>query len=66
MYVCLCAAVTESQIQDAIRGGATTMKQLRARLDVANCCGACEPVVRDCLKQALARPGEPKLKLVGT
>lgn len=49
MYVCLCNAVTESQVQDAINEGACTLDQLRDTLQVSNCCGACEPAVAECL-----------------
>ncbi len=42
MYVCICNAVTESQIRQAIAEGATTLASLKARLSVATDCGCCE------------------------
>jgi bacterioferritin-associated ferredoxin len=53
MYVCLCNAVTESEVHDAIAGGACTLDHLRATLKVSNCCGSCEPAVAACLDKAL-------------
>lgn len=45
MYVCLCKGVTDHQIREAISEGASSMRDLRAVLDVANQCGKCG---RDC------------------
>jgi bacterioferritin-associated ferredoxin len=53
MYVCLCHAVTETQVAEAIGGGACTLEQLRDTLKVTNCCGSCEPAVTDCLERML-------------
>lgn len=41
MYVCVCRAVTDSQIRDAICDGACSMRELRQRLGVASECGRC-------------------------
>ncbi|MBI2969771.1 MAG: (2Fe-2S)-binding protein [Gammaproteobacteria bacterium] len=61
MYVCVCNAVTESQIQEAVRQGATTLDQLRAFLRTSTVCGTCETYVEECLirfrEEAPAKPG---------
>lgn len=44
MYVCVCNAVTESQVREAIAGGATTLEDLQMELGVATCCGTCSEV----------------------
>lgn len=41
MYVCVCQAVTDSQIREAICDGACSMRELRQRLGVASECGRC-------------------------
>lgn len=42
MYICLCAGVTEKQIQEAIqKGEAKTMGDLQNQLNVAMNCGEC-------------------------
>lgn len=41
MYICLCNAVTERQIQDTVAAGASSLTDLQAQLGVATCCGCC-------------------------
>lgn len=41
MYICLCKGVTDTQIRDAVTNGVCSMRDLRARLDVASQCGKC-------------------------
>ena len=41
MLVCLCNAVSEGRIRDAIREGAGSFEALQERLAVATCCGKC-------------------------
>jgi len=41
MFVCLCNAVTDSQIRAAVCDGATRMRDLSDRLGVAADCGKC-------------------------
>ncbi len=41
MYVCICNRVTDRQILDAAKQGATTLEALGDRLNVATCCGRC-------------------------
>ena len=53
MYVCVCNAVTQKQIHQAISEGADTVQQLREQLDVAGCCGMCIESVRECLQQTV-------------
>jgi len=54
MYVCVCNAVTERHIGQAVREGASTLRQLRDRLGVAGECGRCATCARDCLRAAVA------------
>ena len=52
MYICLCNAITEKEVQQAIKEGAQSVKQLREKLMVARCCGSCLDSVKQCLQQS--------------
>lgn len=54
MYVCVCNAVTERHITEAVRDGVSTLRHLREELGVAAECGRCAMCARDCLRSALA------------
>ncbi|HEY9281352.1 MAG TPA: (2Fe-2S)-binding protein [Eoetvoesiella sp.] len=41
MFICICNAITERQIQSAVADGAHTMSDLQGQLGVASCCGCC-------------------------
>jgi len=41
MYVCLCHAVTDSQIKEAVNQGDTSLSDLKKRLGVGDQCGKC-------------------------
>jgi bacterioferritin-associated ferredoxin len=41
MYVCICKAVTDQQIRQAIRAGVTDLDGLQQELGVASGCGSC-------------------------
>ncbi|MFW2176427.1 MULTISPECIES: (2Fe-2S)-binding protein [unclassified Moraxella] len=51
MFVCICNAVKEAQIKEAIRQGHDTLESLQNELDVATCCGGCQPMIEDYLQQ---------------
>ena len=55
MYVCVCNAVTESQIEEAVLKGATSLDEIRKRLHASTCCGACESFVEDCMVRCQAQ-----------
>ena len=52
MYVCICNAVTEGQIEQAVHDGARTLADLRRDLGVSAECGCCANYARECLEQA--------------
>jgi len=52
MYVCICNAVTESQIEQAVHDGARTLADLRRDLGVSAECGSCATYARQCLDRA--------------
>jgi bacterioferritin-associated ferredoxin len=62
MYVCVCRAVTDSQIREAICDGACSMRELRQRLGVASECGRCSQcalgILRGQQQDTVRRPAE--------
>lgn len=51
MYVCLCHAVTDSQIKDEVAKGACKLEDLRDSLGVGAGCGQCDKQAKQLLKQ---------------
>jgi len=41
MYVCVCKAVTEKQVRDAVEQGANSFRDVRQCLGVSTGCGRC-------------------------
>jgi bacterioferritin-associated ferredoxin len=42
MYVCVCSAVTDRQIHEAVDHGAASLCDVQSRLPVGMCCGRCQ------------------------
>ncbi|HEX7386852.1 MAG TPA: (2Fe-2S)-binding protein [Castellaniella sp.] len=59
MYICICNAVNEQQVQEAIAHGARNLHDLRAELGVGNCCGRCARSARDYLAARTAQVQTP-------
>ncbi|WP_348757102.1 (2Fe-2S)-binding protein [Candidatus Methylocalor cossyra] len=51
MYVCVCKAVTERQVREAIRSGAGTRRAIAARLQVGTVCGRCHRDLGELLRR---------------
>lgn len=75
MYVCICNAVSDRAIKDAVQAGATRLCDLSRTLRVATCCGRCAPSAQACLDAAVRElrggvqcapptPGPPPLTAV--
>jgi len=54
MIVCLCAGVSERTLRAHIADGATTLKQIERRCGAGGGCGACRPLIRECLRECRA------------
>jgi len=52
MYVCICNAVTDRQIKTAVQEGYGTFEKIQQHLDVATCCGKCEPHAKEVILEA--------------
>lgn len=59
MYICLCKAVTDRQIREAIDRGNTRMSDLKRELGVCTGCGKCAPNVKEILFES--RPQLPSI-----
>lgn len=61
MFVCVCSAVSDHQITDAINEGACSFKDLQDNLGVAQTCGTCscevKKILREKVEQALTSQG---------
>ena len=66
MYVCICNAVTESDIGSAVADGCCSLGELREQLGVGACCGRCTGCARDVVKQSLHTKPSHRVGLAGT
>ena len=57
MYVCVCNAVTERDIGQAVSRGCDSLLDLREELGVGTCCGRCNECARKVLHQSLQSTG---------
>lgn len=53
MYVCLCHAVTDRQIKQAVAEGVCSLRQVQLCLRVGTNCGKCIPSAREVIDAAL-------------
>jgi len=53
MIVCVCKAVSERHIRTAVKGGATSLRDLTRDLGVGTCCGKCLPEAKSTLAASL-------------
>jgi bacterioferritin-associated ferredoxin len=60
MYVCICNAVTDTEIQQCAEGGARTLADLRDQLGVATNCGQCAQSARGILRAHRDQSCTPK------
>lgn len=65
MYVCVCQAVTERQVREAVNQGISSMRGLREQLGVASECGRCARCAHGILKECMNCPKQNEA-LAGT
>ncbi len=53
MYACLCRAVTDRTVRDAVAAGATTVSAVRATCGAGTGCGGCLPSLRRLLRECM-------------
>ena len=54
MYVCLCKAVTDQDIREAVDGGVHTVNQLADNCGVGTGCGRCQSMAQELIDQHLS------------
>ncbi len=54
MYVCVCNAVTDSDIRKAVDGGIRNFRQLKLVTGCSAGCGCCEDMALEILQRALS------------
>ncbi|MDX1519529.1 MAG: (2Fe-2S)-binding protein [Gammaproteobacteria bacterium] len=54
MFVCVCNAITESDIRKAASNGVDSLEALTSELNVGGCCGCCCETAAECLNNALS------------
>jgi bacterioferritin-associated ferredoxin len=52
VYICICKAITATQIALAIENGADSLEELASQLGVGTCCGKCIPNMKEILKES--------------
>ena len=60
MYICICNAVTESAIRQAVREGARSLRDLSFRTGCSTQCGRCVGTAREVMDETLAELGAPR------
>ena len=69
MYICICNAVSDSTIREAVSNGAGSLRELSFQTGCSTQCGSCVPQVRAIMDEALAEQGrsaETLLKVVSS
>ncbi|HWT14925.1 MAG TPA: (2Fe-2S)-binding protein [Patescibacteria group bacterium] len=57
MFVCVCSAVSDRQVERAVAEGADHLDALVARTGAGACCGSCRPLLLEIIEQhAVAVP----------
>ena len=51
MFVCICNAVSERQVEAAIDSGADTLDALATKTGAGACCGSCRPFLLEIIEQ---------------
>lgn len=52
MYICICNAITDKQVIDAIEHGASSLDDLKTQLGLATCCGSCAKTAVEYIQSA--------------
>jgi bacterioferritin-associated ferredoxin len=59
MYVCVCHAISDRQIRDAVERGAESLSEVQCYLPVASCCGRCEDTAREIIDSYIESAARP-------
>ena len=59
MYICVCHAISDRQIREAVDRGAQSLNEVQAYLPVAGCCGRCEDSAREVIESHMESAARP-------
>lgn len=59
MYICICKAVNDSAIKQAVSDGVSNFRDLSSRTGCGTQCGSCVKLAREVMDQALVDSGSP-------
>ncbi|MEM9620176.1 MAG: (2Fe-2S)-binding protein [Pseudomonadota bacterium] len=54
MFVCVCHAISDSDIKSAIHAGAEDLDSIQARLGAGTACGTCQDFTQQLIDETLA------------
>lgn len=52
MYICICNAITDRQVEESARAGVRSVEELTTTLGVGAGCGRCRECAKDLLRDA--------------
>lgn len=58
MYVCVCNAVSDKAIKQAVQKGHDNFEAIQRELAVGTCCGRCKPFAQELIRQSVAQQQE--------
>jgi bacterioferritin-associated ferredoxin len=60
MYVCVCNAVSDREIREAVDRGARSLYEVQCELPVGSCCGRCEDTANKVVSEHLLTQAQRK------
>ncbi|MDE0853129.1 MAG: bacterioferritin-associated ferredoxin [Nevskia sp.] len=66
MYVCVCRAVSDRKIRQAVEQGACSVRALKDQLGVGSVCGRCVPEARQLIHQCRGQSQPLRLEPPGS
>ena len=64
MYVCVCRAVTDREVEAAIDGGAHTVAAVTDKCQAGGDCGSCHEMIESMIEQKTGCPSKRHLRVV--
>lgn len=63
MYVCVCNAVSDKSIKQAVQQGHDSFDAIQRELAVATCCGRCKPFAQEIIRQCVDQQQEREQRM---
>ena len=64
MYVCVCRAVTDKEVEASIDAGARTVEAVTEKCQAGGDCGACHDMIADMIEAKTGCPSKRRLQIV--